>query len=119
MTLWTSIVGADNQTVATFNTNLQEIKELLLLGYDYEEQMEHLRNMIKPPLLSPSEFYLRLNAAVEIAKLLPNAPVANAGFSKIEMKRAFVTEMPPSWQKALDAANCTLAQDYWLHAYLL
>lgn len=105
---WESQIVGQAETVATFDAQIQLFKSSLLLGYSYHDQMAYLRSVRKPVELTPTQFLLQFQAAEANAKLLPNAPQVNAGFSEIERKRLFLEAMPMAWQDKFDDANLVI-----------
>ena len=110
--VWETTIEDDpNQTVANFNASLEDFKLELLQGYNYEDQMDYLRELCKPPKMDPSKFLLKLRAANRLAIQLPGAPDNNPGFSETQMKRVYLQAMPKLWQDNFENANMDVSNE--------
>ena len=106
--LWETINDGKNRTVDNFCAGLTEFKNELLADYTYEDQMDYLRKVKKPPKLTPSKFLNKLRMHNRLVVQLPDAP-AQPGFSADQIKRQFLAAMPRTWRNKFANANMTLA----------
>jgi hypothetical protein len=56
--MWEVITDSVTKNVSQFNKCLGEFKAELLEGYNYEDQMDYLRDIKKPSQMQPSKFLL-------------------------------------------------------------
>ena len=111
LSTWSALNAGVHETVANFDSGIFEFKTTLLTGYKYYDQMDYLRNMKKPPTMSPGEFLLAFRASEARACQLPDAPLADAGFQEIERRRIYYSAMPYAWTEKFDDANMTVEDE--------
>ena len=58
------------EDVEAFMATMQQFKEELLDGYEYEDQMDYLRSLKKPLKMDPNKFLLKLRSANGMVMLL-------------------------------------------------
>ena len=105
--VWELLIVGVNPSVNAFNNVLVEFKRELLEGYSYEEQMDYLRELKKPPKMEPGKFLLKFRYANQLATQLPDAPNLG-GFNADQFKRQYLHAMPRAWQDNFENANMTI-----------
>jgi len=94
MDYWTEALCTE-ETVEDFDEQTTAFRHTLLQGGDYDEQMDSMRTLRKPPQLTPSEFSHRFDALEDTLPYLPNAPDPDdCGFSEVDRPRLFYNAMP-------------------------
>ena len=94
-----------NHNVANFDLALATWKSEVMAGEHYEDQIEYLKHLKKPPELDPRKVLRKLQVENRQACELADAPLDDAGLTDLQMRRAFVQAMPASWQTAMRRAN--------------
>jgi hypothetical protein len=92
------------QTVQHFAEALTGFKSQLLENEDYDDQMDYIRQSIKPHEMNPGKFlgYLRMQNT-----MVQDLPGSTGGFTDIQLRRIFLHAMPAHWQSKFQDANKT------------
>jgi hypothetical protein len=106
---WTDEAAGKAQTVATFDQTILEFKEQLLENKDYDNQMDYIRDLHKPQDMKPGTFLLYLRIQNSMVQELPGAPLADPGFSDMQLRRIYLHAMPIAWQSTFEDANKSVA----------
>jgi len=103
---WNRQVRDAEETVDDFDEQTTAFCHTLLRGGDYDEQMDYMRTLRKPPQLTPSEFSQRFDALEDALPYLPNAPDPDdCGFSEVDRRHLFYNAMPMAWRDKYDDAG--------------
>ena len=106
--VWELTIAGMTKTVAHFEEAMQDFSDKLLEEYNYEDQMDYLRSIKKPPKMSPGEFLMKLRDANEMVAQLPRAPEDDPGFTEDQLARIYLLAMPHAWQNNFENANLSV-----------
>ena len=75
--IWTEIIDEVTKTVSNFNVDQDDFKDTVLYVHQYEEHMNYLKGLSKPPTMDPRKFLPKLSTKNCLAQQLPNAPATD------------------------------------------
>lgn len=94
---WNQII-TNARSVAAFDTAFASLREELLEGLKYRDQITYLRTIKKPPAIEPKAFKTLLVTANNRLNLFPNVGDEDVSLSEDDLIDAFFRAMPQAWQ---------------------
>ena len=87
--VWDLKKGCQANTVQNFDLTVTEFKQDLLVTYKFQDQLDYLWVLRKPPTMELSQYLTHFRAAHCMALELPDAPVGG-GFTRNEIKHLYL-----------------------------